>query len=46
MAKLELTKKEFDVLVALKRVAEKGGLSQRELVEKTGLSLGTVNRTV
>lgn len=46
MAKLELTKKEFDVLVALERVAEKGGLSQRELVDKTGLSLGTVNRTV
>ena len=46
MAKLELTKKEFDVLVALERVVEKGGLSQRELVEKTGLSLGTVNRTV
>ncbi|MBQ5926532.1 MAG: winged helix-turn-helix transcriptional regulator [Clostridia bacterium] len=37
-----LTKKQFDVLVAL----TEGKLSQRELEEKTGHSLGTVNKAV
>ena len=39
---MELTKKQFDVLAAL--VDEK--LSQRELEERTGYSLGTVNKIV
>ena len=39
---MELTKKQFDVLVAL---LEKK-LSQRELEEKTGYSLGSINKTV
>ena len=39
---MELTKKQFDVLVAL--AEEK--LSQRELEERTGYSLGTVNKVV
>lgn len=39
---MNLTKKQFDVLVALTQ----GKLSQRELEEKTGFSLGTVNKTV
>ena len=45
MAKLELTKKQFDVLVTL---AEQEGkvLSQRELADVSGLSLGSVNRTM
>ncbi len=37
-----LSKKQFDVLVAL----TEGKLSQRELEEKTGYSLGTVNKAV
>ncbi len=39
---MQLTKKQFDVLVAL----EKDRLSQRELEEKTGYSLGSINKTV
>ena len=39
---MELTKKQFDVLVALAEAK----LSQRELEEKTGYSLGTVNKAV
>ncbi|MCQ2381253.1 MAG: winged helix-turn-helix transcriptional regulator [Acidaminococcaceae bacterium] len=44
MAKIELTKKEFDVLVTLEK--SNTPLSQRELADKTAMSLGTVNRTV
>lgn len=44
MAKIELTKKEFDVLVTLEK--SNMPLSQRELADKTAMSLGTVNRTV
>lgn len=40
----ELTRKEFDVLEVL--ISEGTCLSQRQLEEKTGLSLSTVNRTV
>lgn len=39
---MELTKKQFDVLVSLTSAK----LSQRELEEKTGYSLGTVNKAV
>lgn len=39
---MELTKKQFDILTLL----ENSNLSQRELEEKTGYSLGTVNKTV
>ena len=39
---MELTKKQFDVLVLLTSAK----LSQRELEEKTGYSLGTVNKAV
>lgn len=39
---MTLSKKQFDVLVAL----TEGKLSQRELEEKTGHSLGTVNKAV
>ena len=39
---MNLTKKQFDVLVAL----TDGKLSQRELEEKTGYSLGSVNKAV
>ena len=42
MYKKALTKKQFDVLVAL----TEGKLSQRELEEKTGYSLGSVNKAV
>ncbi len=42
MNEMELTKKQFDILVAL---SEKE-LSQRELSEVSGYSLGTVNSTV
>lgn len=45
MAKLELTKKQFDVLVTLVNNEEKV-LSQRELADASGLSLGSVNRTI
>ena len=40
---MELTRKQFDILAAL---ATEGVLSQRELESRTGLSLGTVNKTV
>ena len=39
---MTLTKKQFDVLVAL----SEGKLSQRDLEEKTGYSLGSVNKAV
>ena len=39
---MELTKKQFDMLVSLTSAK----LSQRELEEKTGYSLGTVNKAV
>lgn len=39
---MELTKKQFDVLVALSEAK----LSQRELEEKIGYSLGSINKTV
>ena len=39
---MKLTKKQFDVIVAL--TEEK--LSQRELEKKTGYSLGSINKTV
>ena len=39
---MNLTKKQFDILVAL----TDGKLSQRELEEKTGYSLGSVNKAV
>lgn len=44
MAKNELTKKEFDVLVVLEK--SDVALSQRELADKTAMSLGSINRTV
>ena len=40
----ELTRKQFDVLEPL--ITTRQPLSQRQLEERTGLSLGTVNRTV
>ena len=39
---MSLTQKQFDVLVAL----TEGKLSQRELEETTGHSLGTINKVV
>ena len=39
---MDFTKKQFDVLVAL----SEGKLSQRELEERTGYSLGTVNKII
>lgn len=39
-----ISKKEFDILTLL--AEEKEGLSQREIAEKTDISLGTVNKTV
>lgn len=39
-----LTKKEFDILTVYMKA--QGNFSQRELCEKTGHSLGTVNRTI
>lgn len=39
-----LSKKQFDVLVLLE--SEKKALTQRQIEEKTGYSLGTVNKTV
>ena len=38
-----LTRKQFDVLTCLERCSEK--LNQREIAEKTAMSLGSVNRT-
>ena len=38
-----LTRKQFDVLTCLEKNSQK--LKQRELAEKTGMSLGSVNRT-
>ncbi len=40
---MKLTRKQFDVLAALAEA--KGSLTQRELTEITGYSLGTVNKT-
>ncbi len=42
--KKELTKKQFDVLVALEAKSE--ALSQRQLENVTGISLGTINKVV
>ena len=39
-----LTRKQFDILSIL--AEEKGTLSQRQLGEKSGHSLGTVNRVI
>lgn len=44
MVKNELTKKEFDILVVLEKI--NNVLSQRDLADKTGMSLGSINRTV
>jgi len=41
---MELTRKQFDILVAVEQ--EKRSLTQRELEKITGYSLGTINRTV
>ena len=41
---MELTRKQFDILAAFAAAKEK--LSQRQLEEKCGYSLGTVNKTV
>lgn len=41
---MELTRKQFDILVSLAESEEK--LSQRQLEEKTGYSLGTINKTL
>ena len=40
---MELTRKQFSVL---KQMILDGSLSQRQISEKTDLSLGTVNRTI
>lgn len=40
----ELTRRQFDILETL--VTEKRALSQRQLEELTGISLGSVNRTI
>ena len=40
----ELTRRQFEILEAL--VSENRSLSQRNLAKKTGISLGSVNRTV
>lgn len=40
----ELTRKQFEILELL--ITEKEGMSQRQLEDKTGYSLGTVNRTM
>lgn len=42
--KQELTRKQFDILELM--IIEKEGMSQRQIEEKTGYSLGTVNRTI
>ena len=44
MNKVELTRKQFDILSLL--AEEKSTQSQRQLGEKTGHSLGTVNRVM
>ena len=41
---MSLTRRQFDVLEIL--ASENEGLSQRQLEEKTGCSLGTVNRII
>lgn len=41
---MKLTYNEFEVLVCIEN--EKKGLSQRSIADKTGLSLGTVNKTI
>ena len=40
----ELTRRQFDILETL--ITEKTALSQRQIEERTGISLGSVNRTV
>ena len=41
---MDLTKKQFQILEALAMADE--AISQRELEKRTGISLGTVNKTV
>lgn len=41
---MELTRKEFDILTCLE--CAKGDCTQRQIAEETGMSLGTVNRTM
>lgn len=41
---MELTRKQFDILTCLERT--KGDYTQRQIAEETGMSLGTVNRTM
>ncbi|MEG2929891.1 MAG: sugar phosphate nucleotidyltransferase [Oscillospiraceae bacterium] len=41
---MKLTKKEFDILVAIAQASEP--LSQREMAKLTGISLGTINKTL
>lgn len=42
---MELTRKQFDILTCMERNQEKG-LTQRELSTMTGMSLGSVNKTL
>ena len=44
MSNFELTRKQFELLTFLERTNEK--LSQREISEETGMSLGSVSRTM
>lgn len=44
MNKVELTRKQFDILVLLEK--EKATLTQREIADVTGMSVGSVNRAV
>lgn len=44
MNKVELTRKQFDILVLLEK--EKATLTQREIADITGMSVGSVNRAV
>lgn len=44
MNKVELTRKQFDILVLLEK--EKATLTQREIADATGMSVGSVNRAV
>lgn len=44
MSVLELSRKQFDILTVLEEVGEK--MSQRELSDKTGHGLGTINKVI
>lgn len=44
MIEKRLTRKQFDVLVCMERCRK--GMTQRELAEESGMSLGSVNRTL